>query len=380
MSDSTAAVMPSSSARAGLMFPALDDRLVARIAAHGVTRPVRAGEVLIEAGEPVPHFFVLMSGKAEVVRPSNLGDTRVAVHAAGAFTGEANMLLGRRSLVRTTVTEPGEAIELTHDQLRVADSDGHRDCRRRDAGVHLPAPGAGRARRRRRGARRIDAFVRDAPHPRVPHAQRPSVRVHGSGQRPGRSARAGSIPRVGRRDPRTHLPRRCAPQESHQSGDRRLPGLQRRDRDDAPARRPRGRCRAVGPCGRRLRRVGGAGRARPRIERAGRTGGGEHEDRELPRLSEWRDGRGTDDAGADAGAEVRRRDHGGPRRHAAVLRTEAIRRPDGQRPGRAREDRHHRDGRGVSQAQRSRTCRASWVPASTTARRRWSGCSATTRK
>ena len=89
------------------MFPILDDRLIARIAAHGATRPVRAGDVLIEAGEPDPRFFVLKSGRAEVVRPSNLGDTRVAVHAAGAFTGEANMILGRRSIMRTTVTERG---------------------------------------------------------------------------------------------------------------------------------------------------------------------------------------------------------------------------------------------------------------------------------
>ena len=78
---------------------------------------MRAGDVLIQAGEPDPHFFLLKSGQAEVVRPSNLGDTRVAVHAAGAFTGEANMILGRRSIMRTTVTEPGEVIDLTRDQL-----------------------------------------------------------------------------------------------------------------------------------------------------------------------------------------------------------------------------------------------------------------------
>ncbi len=99
------------------MFPILDDRLIARIAAHGATRPVRAGDVLIEAGEPDPRFFVMKTGKAEVVRPSDLGDARVAVHAAGQFTGEANMILGRRSIMRTRVTEAGEVIELTRDQL-----------------------------------------------------------------------------------------------------------------------------------------------------------------------------------------------------------------------------------------------------------------------
>src|SRR5436190_9225678 len=117
MSDSMAIIQPSSSARAALMFPTLEDRLVARIAAHGATHPVQAGDVLIEAGEPNPRFFVMKSGKAEVVRPSDLGDARVAVHTAGSFTGEANMILGRRSIMRTQMTEPGEVIELTHGQL-----------------------------------------------------------------------------------------------------------------------------------------------------------------------------------------------------------------------------------------------------------------------
>jgi thioredoxin reductase (NADPH) len=41
----------------------------------------------------------------------------VTVHNPGGFTGEANMLLGRRSMMRTQATEAGEVIELSHDQL-----------------------------------------------------------------------------------------------------------------------------------------------------------------------------------------------------------------------------------------------------------------------
>jgi thioredoxin reductase (NADPH) len=117
MSETPAVALPSSSERAALMFPTLDDRLRARIAAHGVARPTQIGDVLIEAGQPNPPFFVVTSGRAEVVRPSDLGDVRVAVHAAGQFTGEANMILGRRSIMRTRITEPGEVLELTRDQL-----------------------------------------------------------------------------------------------------------------------------------------------------------------------------------------------------------------------------------------------------------------------
>src|SRR4029077_20338140 len=76
-----------------------------------------ANDVLIEAGDPVVPFFVVTSGKIEVVRPSDRGDTLLAVHGAGMFTGEANMMLGRRSLMRARVVESGEVIELTREQL-----------------------------------------------------------------------------------------------------------------------------------------------------------------------------------------------------------------------------------------------------------------------
>src|SRR2546423_12672058 len=102
---------------AALMFPALTPEQMARVAAHGSTRTIRQGDVLIETGDqPVP-FFVVKSGKIEIVRVSRAEETLVVVHTAGAFTGEANMLLGRPSLMRARVTETGEVIELTREQL-----------------------------------------------------------------------------------------------------------------------------------------------------------------------------------------------------------------------------------------------------------------------
>ena len=50
-------------------FPVLTPAQIARIAAHGSVRPVRGGEVLVEAGgQPVP-FFVVTAGRLEIVRP-----------------------------------------------------------------------------------------------------------------------------------------------------------------------------------------------------------------------------------------------------------------------------------------------------------------------
>ena len=60
---------------------------------------------------------MVRAGEIEIIRPSSLGDTLVAVHGPGKFTGEANMILGRRSLTRARATEPGEVIQLTREQL-----------------------------------------------------------------------------------------------------------------------------------------------------------------------------------------------------------------------------------------------------------------------
>jgi thioredoxin reductase (NADPH) len=102
---------------AALMFPRLTPAQIARVAAHGTARSLRDGEVLVEAGaQPVP-FFVVRSGQVEILRVCDEGDQLIATHGAGAFTGEANMLLGRPSLMRLRVSEAGEAIELTREQL-----------------------------------------------------------------------------------------------------------------------------------------------------------------------------------------------------------------------------------------------------------------------
>jgi len=106
-----------SPAHAALMFPTLTPAQIARIAAHGRERPIARGEVLIEAGDPIVPFFVVRSGEIEVIRPSTLGDALVAVHGPGRFTGEANMILGRRSLTRARATEPGVVVELTRGEL-----------------------------------------------------------------------------------------------------------------------------------------------------------------------------------------------------------------------------------------------------------------------
>ncbi|MHB8622643.1 MAG: FAD-dependent oxidoreductase [Sulfuricaulis sp.] len=105
------------SARSGQMFPTLTPAQIARVAAHGRRRPIEHGEVLFEAGAEVVPFFVVTQGQIEIVRPSGATETLVAVHGPGQFSGEIQMLSGRRALLRARASESGEVIELDRTQL-----------------------------------------------------------------------------------------------------------------------------------------------------------------------------------------------------------------------------------------------------------------------
>jgi thioredoxin reductase (NADPH) len=106
-----------SAAHEALMFPTLTPAQMARIARHGAVRPIEKGEVLVEAGDPVVPFFAVRSGEVHIIRSADGGRMRVAVHGPGKFTGEGNMILGRRALMRAQVGVSGEVIELTREQL-----------------------------------------------------------------------------------------------------------------------------------------------------------------------------------------------------------------------------------------------------------------------
>lgn len=99
------------------LFPVLSPAQVARIGARGHLRTTRRGEVLFEPGTQVAAFFLVTAGEIEVDQPSERGDLVFAVLERGQFTGEVNLLAGRRALARARVTQAGEVIELGREQL-----------------------------------------------------------------------------------------------------------------------------------------------------------------------------------------------------------------------------------------------------------------------
>jgi thioredoxin reductase (NADPH) len=104
-------------ARADQVFPTLTAAQIARIAAHGQPRPIRVGEVLVEAGDRVVPFFVVTAGAIEVVRTSGGAETLIAVHGPGQFSGEVNMISGRRALFSARARDAGEVIVLNREQM-----------------------------------------------------------------------------------------------------------------------------------------------------------------------------------------------------------------------------------------------------------------------
>jgi thioredoxin reductase (NADPH) len=99
------------------LFPTLTPAQMARIEAHGRRRSVATGDILVEVGQTVVPFFVVVSGAIQILRPSGPAHTLIVTHRPGEFSGEANMIGGRRALNRAVVSEPGEVLELDRQQL-----------------------------------------------------------------------------------------------------------------------------------------------------------------------------------------------------------------------------------------------------------------------
>jgi thioredoxin reductase (NADPH) len=110
--------LPLTSSRLERIFPKLTPDQIRRVAAQGHMRSVQPGEVLIEQGDRSVPFFVVITGEVEILRPFGASEALITVHGSNEFTGEVNMLSGRRSLIRARVTKPGKVIELDQEQMQ----------------------------------------------------------------------------------------------------------------------------------------------------------------------------------------------------------------------------------------------------------------------
>ena len=99
------------------LFPKLTPAQLARITSHGRRRATSRSEVLVDVGDRVVPCFVVVAGEIQALQVSDGAETLIVSHGPGSFTGEANLISGRPSMARLRVSEPGEVIELSREQL-----------------------------------------------------------------------------------------------------------------------------------------------------------------------------------------------------------------------------------------------------------------------
>src|ERR1700678_2189982 len=100
-------------------FPALTPSQIERIRPFGKVRQMIAGEILFEPGDVSVPFFVLLSGALEIVQHSLKGERKIVTHQAGGFTGEMTMISRRGALARGRVTEAGEFLQVSAENLNL---------------------------------------------------------------------------------------------------------------------------------------------------------------------------------------------------------------------------------------------------------------------
>jgi thioredoxin reductase (NADPH) len=113
----TSAVPLSIAPREDQLWPTLTPAQIARVEKHGKRRELAEGEVLIEAGQREFPFFVVIDGEVVVERAACDGVQLVVTYAVGSFSGELNMLAGRRPLVTMRATTASSVIEVARDAL-----------------------------------------------------------------------------------------------------------------------------------------------------------------------------------------------------------------------------------------------------------------------
>jgi thioredoxin reductase (NADPH) len=100
------------------MFPVLSSAQQARILAQGQRRTVELGEIVVELNEHVAKVFIVVSGQLHILQVSDNQEHVIAICNPGMFTGELNVLSGRRGLVRIRAAEKSELIEIEREALQ----------------------------------------------------------------------------------------------------------------------------------------------------------------------------------------------------------------------------------------------------------------------
>jgi thioredoxin reductase (NADPH) len=116
--DAEDALSPPPGSTPSEMFPVLSSAQQGRVLAHSQRRSVEQNEIVAELNEHVAKVFVVVNGQLHILQVSSNQEHVVAICNPGMFTGELNVLSGRRGLVRIRAAKKSELIEIEREALQ----------------------------------------------------------------------------------------------------------------------------------------------------------------------------------------------------------------------------------------------------------------------
>jgi thioredoxin reductase (NADPH) len=99
-------------------IPVFDQSEIAFLEPLGTRRPVAVGDFLYRAGDTGYDFYVVLSGRVEILVDTDGEERLITTHGPGLFLGELNLLTGLRVFVNARVAEAGEVLAVPVDTLR----------------------------------------------------------------------------------------------------------------------------------------------------------------------------------------------------------------------------------------------------------------------
>ncbi len=99
-------------------FPKLTDEDLVLARSCGSTERHGAGESIFVAGDRQVDFFIILSGRVEILDTSDGTERLIVIHGPGAIIGDINLFLERPAVAACRVLEDAEIIRLTVAQVR----------------------------------------------------------------------------------------------------------------------------------------------------------------------------------------------------------------------------------------------------------------------
>ena len=99
------------------LFPKLTEVQIERLTAVGRKRSAAKDEMLFQQGDTAP-FVIVLSGRLDIVQSSPTEEITIVQHEQGQFSGEMNLLSGRRALAAGRMSEAGEIVEVSAERMQ----------------------------------------------------------------------------------------------------------------------------------------------------------------------------------------------------------------------------------------------------------------------